>query len=327
MKRKKIKKIAVLTSGGDAPGMNAAIRAVVRSANFFGHKTFGIKRGYLGLIRNEIEEMGPRSVANIIQKGGTILKSSRSKEFEKKRGLAKAKANLREHGIDGLIVIGGDGTYRGAYNLSKIWTGKIIGIPGTIDNDLYGTDYTIGYDTAVNTALDAIDKIRDTADSHERYFLVEVMGRHSGFIALDTGIAGGAEEILIPETKTQIKEVCERLCAGKKRGKSSSIIIVAEGDHEGGAFKVAEKLKKMSGNQYRVVVLGHLQRGGAPGAADRILASELGSFAVDQLLKGRSGVAAGKVKGKLIVTPLKQAWNKKKGLNRYLLNLLPVLAT
>ncbi len=284
-------------------------------------------RGYKGLINNEIIEFGPRSVSNIIQRGGTILKSSRCKEFEKQQGIRKAKVNLERKEIDGLIVIGGNGTYRGGYDLSKVWSGKIMGIPATIDNDLYGTDYTIGYDTAINTALECIDKIRDTADAHERFFLVEVMGRKAGFIALDVAVSGGAEEVLIPETKTRVKDICERLCAGKKKGKMSSIIVVAEGDEEGGAFKIAEELKKMSGNEYRVVVLGHLQRGGVPTAADRLLAAELGAFAVEQLMKGKSGVAVGKVNDQLITTPLKYTWTKRKKLNPFLLKLVPILAT
>jgi 6-phosphofructokinase 1 len=253
--RRKIHRIALLTSGGDAPGMNAAIRAIVRTAHFHKLEPFGIMRGYKGLIANEFMALGPRDVSNILQRGGTILKTSRSKEFETQAGLKKAAANLNANGINGLVVVGGDGTYRGAADLAKHWKGSIIGIPGTIDNDLYGTDITIGYDTAVNTALEAIDKIRDTADAHERFFLVEVMGRNAGFIALDVGISGGAEEILVPETKTSIKSLCDRLCAGKKKGKTSSIVIVAEGEEAGGAFQVAEKLKAMSGNEYRVVVL------------------------------------------------------------------------
>lgn len=325
--RKKLRRLALLTSGGDAPGMNAAIRAIIRVANYHGVKSFGVMRGYKGLINNEIIEFGPRSVSNIIQRGGTILKSSRCEEFEKQQGIRKAKVNLERNEIDGLIVIGGNGTYRGGYDLSKVWSGKIMGIPATIDNDLYGTDYTIGYDTAINTALECIDKIRDTADAHERFFLVEVMGRKAGFIALDVAVSGGAEEVLIPETKTRVKDVCERLCAGKKKGKMSSIIVVAEGDEEGGAFKIAEKLKKMSGNEYRVVVLGHLQRGGAPTAADRLLATELGAFAVEQFMKGKSGVAVGKVNDQLITTPLNKTWTKRKKLNPFLLKLIPILAT
>lgn len=319
------KRIGILTSGGDAPGMNAAIRSAVRSAKSRRWTIFGIKRGFAGLIQGEFEELDSRSVSNIIQRGGTILKTSRCKEFESLEGQQKAKENLEKYKINGLILIGGDGTFRGALDLSKIWEGQLIGIPGTIDNDLYGTDFTIGYDTAVNTALDAINKIRDTAESHERFFLVEVMGRDSGFIALDVGIAGGAEEILLPEYQTNLQDVCDRLCAGRKRGKTSSIIIVAEGKQEGGAFEIAEKLRKLSGNEYRVVVLGHLQRGGSPTARDRILATQLGAYAIEALELGKTGIMAGEVKGDLVMTPFEETWKKRKELNRFLLTLLPVL--
>lgn len=326
-KAHKPKNIALLTSGGDAPGMNAAIRAVVRIGTASGVKVIGIRRGYQGLLSEDFRDFGPRDVSNIIQRGGTILKTSRCKEFETKEGLLRAKEILERNQIDGLIVIGGNGTYRGAYDLSKVWKGKIIGVPGTIDNDIYGTDFTIGYDTAVNTALQAIDKIRDTAESHERMFLVEVMGRHAGFIALDVGISGGAEEILVPEIRTNLQAISKQLCEANLAGKASSLIIVAEGEKEGGAFKIAEKLKKLSGNEYRVVVLGHLQRGGIPTAMDRKIATELGAFAVMQILKGKSGVAVGKVKNSLVTTPLKQTWSNKKKLDPFLLKILPILAT
>jgi len=322
----KVQRIAVLTSGGDAPGMNAAIRAVVRMANFQGIQTYGVMRGYRGLLGNDFVEMVSRSVSNIIQRGGTILKTSRSKEFKTAAGLKKASKNLERHKIDGLVVIGGDGSYRGAIDLAKVWPGQIIGVPGTIDNDLFGTDATIGYDTAINTALDAIDKIRDTAEAHERFFLVEVMGRHSGFISLEVGIGGGAEEILIPETKTSLRAVCDKLDASHQKGKTSSIIIVAEGDEEGGAFEVAGKLKKMSGHEYRVVVLGHLQRGGSPTAADRRLATELGAYAVERLQRGASGVAVGRIGCQRKTTSLRDTCRKKKKLDAFLLRILPALA-
>ena len=327
MYKKSHKRLAILTSGGDAPGMNAAVRAVVRIAAFREITTLGVLKGFQGLIDNEFMELGSRSVSNIIQRGGTILKTSRSRKFETPRGLKQAALHLQDQEIDGLVVIGGNGTYRGAHDLTKFWKGQILGLPGTIDNDIYGADFTIGYDTAVNTALEAIDKIRDTADAHERFFLIEVMGRHAGFIALDVGIGGGAEEVLIPETQSNIKEICRRLCAGKERGKTSSIMVVAEGEKQGGAFQIAEKLKKLSHNEYRVVVLGHLQRGGSPTAADRLLATELGAFAVEQFLKGKSGVALGKVGSKLILTPFLTAAKKKKNLNRHLLKLISQLAT
>ncbi|MSR77957.1 MAG: 6-phosphofructokinase [Candidatus Omnitrophica bacterium] len=327
MKTKQIKRLAVLTSGGDAPGMNAAIRSVVRMANCYGIETLGFLRGYHGLLENEFVELGPRSVSNTIHRGGTILKTSRCKEFETKEGLKKAAQNLEDNNLHGLIVIGGNGTCRGAYELGKFWKGQILNVPSTIDNDVYGTDATIGYDTAVNTGVAAIDKIRDTADAHERFFLVEVMGRKAGFIGLNVGIAGGAEEIMIPEKKQSIETIHRHLCSGEEKGKKSSIIVISEGDEAGGALEIAKKLKSLNGCEYKVVVLGHTQRGGSPTAHDRILATELGAFAVEQFLKGKSGVSAGKRAGKLVLTPLKLAWSKKKSLNPFLLKLLPILST
>ena len=323
----KIKRVGLLTSGGDAPGMNAAIRAVVRMAHYKDIQPVGFKRGYAGLIQNDWIDLGPRDVSNILQRGGTVLKTCRCPEFEKKAGILKAVSVLEQNEMDALIVIGGNGTYRGAIELGKHWRGRIAGIPGTIDNDLYGTDSTIGYDTAVNTALESIDKIRDTADSHDRFFLVEVMGRHAGYIALNVGIAGGAEEVLIPEVKTPVSKVCHNLFAGKGKGKTSSILVVAEGNKTGGALQTARELEALCGNEYRVVILGHVQRGGSPSAADRILGTELGAFALETLLKGKTGVAVGKVGGKLINTPLPTACVKRKKLDSYLLKLLPILAT
>ncbi|OGH23537.1 MAG: 6-phosphofructokinase [Candidatus Levybacteria bacterium RIFCSPHIGHO2_01_FULL_41_15] len=321
-----MKRIGLLTSGGDAPGMNAAIRSVVRMGYHLGIKTYGVMRGYQGLLSGGFKELGPRDVSNIIHRGGTILKTSRCAEFKTNSGLKKAKLNLDKKLLDGLIVIGGDGTYRGAYELSKVWSGQIIGVPGTIDNDLYGTDFTIGYDTAVNTALQAIDKIRDTAESHERMFLVEVMGREAGFIALDVGISGGAEDVLLPEIKTNLKSISKHLYQAREAGKTSSIIIVAEGDEEGGAFQIAEKLKQLSGNEYHVVVLGHLQRGGTPTSSDRKLATELGAFALLQMIEGKNKVAVGRLRGVLSTTLLSQTWKRKKPLDPFLLKLLPILA-
>lgn len=321
-----MKRIAVLTSGGDSPGMNAAIRAVVRTAHFRGLEIWGVMRGYKGLMEGAFEQLGPRSVANIIQRGGTILKTSRHGDFRTQKGLRQAAQQLDSRKIEGLVAIGGNGTYNGALDLSKVWKGKIITAPGTIDNDLYGTDSTIGYDTAVNTALEAIDKIRDTADAHERFFLIEVMGRHAGFIALDVAVAAGAEEVLIPETRESIQALGKRLMSSEKRGKLSNILIVAEGCVHGGAFETANKLKKITGHDYKVVVLGHMQRGGSPTAADRTLASELGSFAVDQLLLGKTALAVGKRNGKLVTASLKEAVTRQKPISRYLLGLLPVLS-
>lgn len=323
---KKMKRIAVLTSGGDSPGMNAAIRAVVRCAHFSGLEVWGVMRGYRGLMEGAFEKLVPRSVSNIIQRGGTILKTSRHGDFRAQKGLRQAAHQLDSREIDGLVAIGGNGTYGGALDLSKVWKGRIITLPGTIDNDLYGTDSTIGYDTAVNTALEAIDKIRDTADAHERFFLIEVMGRHAGFIALDVAISGGAEEVLIPEKKEPIAALGRRLVASEKCGKLSNILIVAEGSAHGGAFETAKKLRAITGHDYRVVVLGHMQRGGSPTAADRILASDLGCFAVEQLMRGKTGVAAGRRNGRLVLTPLKEAIHRNKQISPHLLRILPVLS-
>jgi len=318
-------RIAILTSGGDAPGMNAAIRSAVRMAKNLNWTVFGVKRGYRGLVYGELDEMGSRSVSNIIQCGGTILRASRCKEFTTEEGQIQAKRTLDAYGIEGLIIIGGDGSFRGAHALSKIWSGKIVGVPGTIDNDLYGTDFTIGYDTAVNTAVEAIDKIRDTADAQERYFLIEVMGRDAGFIALAAGLSGGAEEILVPEIRTELADIHRRLMLGKQRGKTSSILIVAEGTQEGNAFEVAAKLKDICGSDYRVVVLGHIQRGGSPTAADRILATKLAAYAIDTINEGKTGVMVGEIQNELITTPLEETWMKKKPLDPYLLRINKIL--
>jgi len=320
------RKIAVLTSGGDAPGMNAAVRAVVRVGIARGLEVIGIRRGYQGLLAEDLAPLGPRDVSNIIQRGGTILKTSRSAEFATPAGQQKAKIILERHGIDGLILIGGDGTFRGGTDLGKIWPGLIIGVPGTIDNDVSGSDFTIGYDTAVNTAMEAIDKIRDTADSHERIFLVEVMGRHSGFIALSVGACGGAEEILVPERPFEVEAICRRLLEGRKQGKTSSIVVVAEGDETGGAVKLAQQLQSLSKHEFRVVILGYLQRGGSPTAADRLLATKLGAYAVELFLDGTTGVMAGEVGGQLRTTPLRETWERKKPLDSYLLSVHPQLS-
>ena len=313
-----MKTLALMTSGGDAPGMNAAIRAVVRVALGHRFRVLGFQRGYEGILQKQFQEMDARSVSNIVHRGGTILKTARSKEFLTLAGRKKAARNLERLGVGSLVLIGGDGTFRGAIDLSKVWNGKLVGIPGTIDNDLFGTDFTLGFDTAVNTAVQAIDKVRDTADAHERFFLIEVMGRHSGHIAVAVGFATGAEEILIPEQPVDIRAMCERLCAGRRRGKTSSIIVVAEGAVKGGAYQVAEQLKKLSKNEYRVCILGHIQRGGSPTAADRLLGTRLGGYAVDLLRRGQTGVMAGEVAGRLVATPLSQAVHRKKQLDRYL---------
>src|SRR4051812_4818277 len=274
---KKVTKIGVLTSGGDSPGMNAAIRAVVRTGNYYGLEVFGIMRGYSGIIDNDIVPMHSRSVANIIQRGGTILKTARCKEFFTPEGRLKAYNNLKKLGVNGLVVIGGDGSFRGAHKLSEEFDIPCIGLPGTIDKDIAGTDFTIGFDTAVNTAVEAIDKIRDTADAHDRLFIIEVMGRDAGYIALHSGIATGAENILIPERKTDIEELVSGLLEKERRKKLVNLIVVAEGDNFGGAEDVAKHIKeKLPAADIRVCILGHIQRGGSPSCIDRLIASRMG---------------------------------------------------
>ncbi|RQO75374.1 6-phosphofructokinase [Pedobacter sp. KBW06] len=282
-----IKNIAVLTSGGDAPGMNACIRAVVRTGIYNGINMFGVLQGYQGLISNNIIPMDARSVSNIIHLGGTILKTARCLEFKTEEGMELAFQNLKARDIDGLVVIGGDGTFTGAQRFGKKFGIRVIGIPGTIDNDLYGSDFTLGYDTAINTVIEAIDKIRDTADSHDRLFFIEVMGRDSGCIALRSAIASGAEAVLLPEKETSLDELISQLEVGASTKKSSSIVIVSEGHKDGGAYDVAKKVKERF-NHYdtKVTILGHLQRGGSPSSFDRILGSRLGFAAINELLKG-----------------------------------------
>lgn len=319
--------IGVFTSGGDAPGMNAAIRAVVRTALYYNVGVKGIVNGYDGLINGNIIDMNSRSVANIIQRGGTILKTSRSEEFRTKEGRAKAAAMIKEHQIEGLVAIGGNGTFTGAEIFCRETGITVMGVPGTIDNDLYGTDYTIGFDTAINTAIDAIDKIRDTADSHNRTFFVEVMGRDAGYIALDVGIGGGAEAILIPEQETNIDMLVNFFTKEKRNQKSFSIVIVAEGDDAGGAFDIAKKLKAaIPGFDPRVSVLGHIQRGGKPSAYDRLLGSRLGSAAVVELLEGETNKMVGIVSNELMLTPFAEAIANKKSVDMELLKLASILA-
>ncbi|MFD2585026.1 6-phosphofructokinase [Pedobacter vanadiisoli] len=303
----KIKNIGVLTSGGDSPGMNAAIRAVVRGSIYYNIEVTGYIRGYEGLINNDFIPMDRKSVANIIQRGGTILKTARSEAFRTVEGRKKAYENLKAKGIDALVVIGGDGTFTGANIFSKEFDFPIIGLPGTIDNDLAGTDFTIGYDSAINTVIDAVDRIRDTAESHDRLFIVEVMGRDSGLIALRSGIGAGAEAIMIPEANMNADDVLHKLEHSRK-DKSSKIIIVAEGDDTGGAFKVGEILQeKYPHYDTKVSVLGHIQRGGKPTCMDRVLASRLGVAAVEGLISGESGVMAGQVNREIIFTPFDHA--------------------
>lgn len=321
------KTIGVLTSGGDSSGMNAAVRAVVRTGIYHGNTIFGIKRGYEGLINGDIEELSLSSVSNIIKYGGTVLLTARCKEFFTKEGRSNAYDNLKKYGIDSLIVIGGDGSFRGLHELINEYDIQGIGVPGTIDNDLYGTDYTIGFDTAVNTALEAIDKIRDTATSHSWLFIVEVMGRNSGYIGLYTGIGGGAEEILIPETDSDIEGLCRKLEAGHRRGKKSSIIVVAEGDEAGNAFDIKKKIETLVDWDIRVSVLGHQQRGGSPTAFDRLLASRLGYEAVLAVMKGENDKMIGLIHDTVTLTPLEETWTRKKGIDESYIKMAEILAT
>lgn len=322
-----MKRLGVFTSGGDSPGMNACIRAVVRSATYHGIEVSGIRRGYQGMIEGDIIQLENKDVANIIQYGGTILKTARSKDFMQPEGRKRAFDQLKKHGIDGLVCIGGDGTYTGAGIFHSEYGIPSVGAPGTIDNDLYGTDYTIGFDTAVNTALDAIDRIRDTADSHNRVFFIEVMGRDSGFIALHAGIAGGAEGILLPEVMNDFEGLIRHFQNKSKRKKEFSIIVVAEGESEGNAFTISDKFKQhFTEYDIRVSVLGHIQRGGKPSANDRILASTLGNAAVEQLIAGNSNVCVGVINKEVVVTPFADAISKTKTIDKTLWNLSRILS-
>jgi len=321
------KTIGVLTSGGDSPGMNAALRAVVRTGIFHGNKIFGIKQGYEGMIDGDIIELTLSSVSNIIKYGGTSILTARCEDFFTKEGRSKAYDNLKKLGIDSLIVIGGDGSFRGLHELINEFDIQGIGVPGTIDNDLYGTDYTIGFDTAVNTALEAIDKIRDTATSHSRLFIVEVMGRDSGYIGLYTGISGGAEEILIPETDSDIENLCNRLDAGHRRGKKSSIIVVSEGDEAGNAFDIKKKIETLVDWDIRISVLGHQQRGGSPTAFDRVLASRLGYEAILAVMNGENEKMIGLGHNTIDLTPLEETWTRKKGIDESYIKMAEILAT
>lgn len=323
-----IRKIAVLTSGGDSPGMNAAIRAVVRASVYHGKNCIGIYRGYEGLIEGDFKELDARSVKNIINRGGTFLKSARSEEFRTKEGRKKAYENLKEEEIDALIVIGGDGTFAGASKFISEFSFPIVGIPGTIDNDINGTDYTIGYDTALNTVVEAIDKIRDTANSHNRLFLVEVMGRDAGDIALNAGIGAGAEEILIPEQDMGRERLVESLSKSKKTGKSSSIIVVSEGDQIGkNIFGLAEYIEThLKEYEVRVTVLGHIQRGGAPSCYDRVLASRLGVGAIDALLRGEKDVMMAIIHNKVTSVPFTEALKGTNKIDEELIRVADIIS-
>ena len=323
----KINSIGILTSGGDAPGMNAAIRAVTRSAIYNGLKVFGIYRGYKGLVTDEIAEFKSQNVSNIIQMGGTILKTARCMEFKTAEGRQQAYENMKKHGIDALVVIGGDGSLTGARILAQEYDIPCIGLPGTIDNDLYGTDTTIGYDTALNTILDAVDKIRDTATSHERLFFVEVMGRDAGFLALNGAIAAGAEAAIIPEFSTEVDQLEQFIEHGFKKSKSSSIVLVAESELTGGAMHYAERVK----NEYpqydvRVTILGHLQRGGRPTAHDRIIASRMGVASIQALMEGQRNVMIGIENDKIVYVPFAKAIKNDKPIDKELVNVLAELS-
>jgi 6-phosphofructokinase 1 len=326
--QRKVTKIGVLTSGGDSPGMNAAVRAVIRTGIYHNMEMYGIMRGYSGMLDDDIIKMESRSVANIIQRGGTILKTARCKEFYEPEGRKKAYNNLKKRGIDGLVVIGGDGSFKGALKFSKEFDIPCIGLPGTIDKDIAGTDFTIGFDTAVNTAVEAIDKIRDTADAHDRLFIIEVMGRDAGYIALHSGIATGAEHILIPERKTDIEDVVANLLEKEKRKKLVNMIVVAEGDGFGGAEEVSKIIKERLPNaDTRVCILGHIQRGGSPSCLDRLIASRMGYHAVESLMQGRYNVMVGILNNKMCYTPLEKAVKAKQHISEEWLKIVKILAS
>jgi 6-phosphofructokinase 1 len=322
-----IKKIGVLTSGGDSPGMNSAIRAVVRACAFYNIKCVGIRQGYEGLIKNQMSELGARSVKHIINRGGTFLQTARSDEFRTAEGRQKAFENFQKNELDALIVIGGDGSFTGANVFHKEYQVPFIGVPGTIDNDIFGTDFTIGYDTALNTCIEAIDKIRDSATSHNRVFFVEVMGRDAGFIALSSGIASGATNILIPEIKDSMEDLFESLQKSEQSGKNSSIIVVAEGEELGNVYDLAKETeKRFPDYDVRVTVLGHIQRGGNPTCMDRVLASRLGVAAVEGLLDNHSNVMAGSRSNKIVYTPIEEAIKKHNEIDKELIKVAKILA-
>ena len=328
MMKKKVTKIGVLTSGGDSPGMNACIRAVVRTGIYNDMEVFGILRGYSGMVEDDIIPMQSTSVANIIQRGGTILKTSRCKEFFEYEGRKKAYDNLKKRGINGLVIIGGDGSFRGAQIFSNEFDIPCIGLPGTIDKDIAGTDFTIGFDTAVNTAVEAIDKIRDTAEAHDRLFIIEVMGRDAGYIAMHSGIATGAENILIPERKTEIEVIISQLAEKERRRKLVNLIVVAEGDEYGGGNEVAKIIKeRLPLLEIRVCILGHIQRGGSPSCMDRLIASRMGYHAVECLAEGRHNVFVGIVNNRMNYLPLNEAVKKKQRISEEWLNIVKILAT
>ncbi len=323
-----INRIGVLTSGGDAPGMNAAIRAVVRSCVYYGIEPYGICRGYEGLIENDIEQMNAGSVKHIIHQGGTILKSARSPKFKTKEGMDQAWKNIQEHELDALVVIGGDGTFKGAMEFGNKYEFPIVGIPGTIDNDIYGTDYAIGFDTALNTVVEAVDKIRDTATSHSRLFFIEVMGRDAGFIAMYSGIGAGAEEVLIPEKDRGIEQLFESLERTSKRNKSSRLVIVAEGDKNGSVYDLEEQVQKQFGDRYetKVTILGHVQRGGRPTCSDRVLASRLGVLSVEALIDGKKDIMVGIRNKKIAYTEFDHATKRNPKMDKELVRVADIIS-
>lgn len=327
MLKSSIKTIGVLTSGGDAPGMNTAIRAVVRACSYYNLNSIGIREGYDGLINNQLSKLDARSVKYIINRGGTFLKSARSDEFKTKEGRLKAFQTIQENEIDALIIIGGDGSFRGASVFYEEYGIPFIGIPGTIDNDIFGTDYTIGYDTALNTAIEAIDRIRDTATSHNRVFFIEVMGRDAGFIALNSGIGSGAQDILIPEVKDSLEELFSSLEKSEISGKNSSVVVVAEGEELGNVYELANATKEhFPDYDIRVTVLGHIQRGGSPSCMDRVLASRLGIAAVEGLREGKTNVMAGLQSNKIVFTSIEEAIKKHNEIDKELIKVAEILA-
>jgi 6-phosphofructokinase 1 len=326
--QKKVSRIGVLTSGGDSPGMNAAVRAIVRTGIYHGLEVYGIMRGYQGLIEDDVFKMESRSVANIIQRGGTILKTARCKEFYHPEGRAKAYETLKKRGIDALVVIGGDGSFQGAVKTSQEYDIPVIGIAGTFDKDIYGKDFNICFDTAVNTAVQAIDKIRDTADAHDRLFIVEVMGRDAGYIALHSGIATGAENILVPEQKTDIEHVIASLSEKQGRKKLVNLVVIAEGFIKGGAMYLAEIIKeRLPGIEARVAILGHIQRGGPPSCLDRLIASRMGYHAVECLIEGRHNVFVGILNNKMNYVPLEKVGKRKGTINEEWMKIVKILAS
>lgn len=323
-----MEQIGVLTSGGDAPGMNAAIRAVVRTCVYYNVTPYGVCRGYEGLIQNDIEKMDAGSVKHIIHQGGTILKSARSLDFKTEAGMQKAWENVQKHQLDGLVVIGGDGTFTGAMEFGSRFDLPIVGIPGTIDNDIYGTDFTVGFDTAVNTVVDAVDKIRDTATSHNRLFFIEVMGRDAGFIAVYSGIAAGSEEVLIPEEDRGVEKLFESLAMTSKRNKTSRLVIVAEGDNNGSVYDLEKKVKNEFGDRYetKVTILGHVQRGGRPSCADRVLASRLGVISVEALRDGKRDIMVGVRDRKIQYTEFEKATKQNPKMDKELLRTADIIS-